>query len=251
MIRTASLRVYLDEASTPVRDLPEAPSLPGALVAAGVALTTERAGDDAYTAQWNGKIWRCPRTPKVRMLEGLLALRAASSQLGPPLFPQSAVEEARSELELLKQGTLGVSHILTSAWHVPIRWFVPFDPSAREVVDGPEPTIRYRQSVGDGLLRLDLAVEILCRADIPPAITDEVGELQSWLSDFPESSMVELDYGSAARFFSDGDLAMDESVGDLWASIEALADGDWEAAGTRYGALVERWAVPMAVAYSN
>ncbi len=220
-------------------------------MAFGVTLTTERVGEDAYTTEWNGRVYRCPRTPKVRMLEGLLALRAASSQLGPPLFPQSAADEARHELEKLKRGAFGVSHILTAAWHVPIRWFVPFDPSSREMTDGSDPTIRYRQLVVDGLRRLDLAIGILRAADIPSAITDEVSELQSWLSDFPESALVELDYGSVARFFPAAELALDQSVADLWASIEALAEGDWEVAGDRYGALVERWAVPMAIAYSN
>ena len=63
--------------------------------------------------------------------------------------------------------------------------------------------------------------------------------------------MVELDYGSVARFFADGELALDQSVADLWASLDALSSSNWSAAGERYGALVERWALPMAIAYSN
>ena len=42
VIRTASLRVYVEEASTAVRGLPEAPSNPGTPMAVGVTLTTER-----------------------------------------------------------------------------------------------------------------------------------------------------------------------------------------------------------------
>lgn len=251
MIRTASLRVYLEEASSAVRGLPEAPSQLGSLKAVGVALTRERSGDDAYTTEWRGKTYRCPRTPDVRMWEGLLALRAASSQLGPPLFPQSAVDDARDRLHILKEGTTGVAHILTSAWHVPMRWFVPFQPDAREVIDRPHTTIRYRQIVDDGLERLDRALDILEATDIPSAISDEVKELRSWLGEFPRSAMLELDYGSVARFFADAELALDESVADLWASLEALATDDWESAGHRYGSLVERWALPMAITYSN
>ena len=251
MIRTANLRVYLEEAAVAVRGLPEAPSQLRSPVAVGVALTTERSGDDAYTAEWRGRVYRCPRTPLVRMLEGLLALRAASSQLGPPLFPQSAVDEARHRLEVLKRTDSGVSHILTSAWHVPIRWFVPFAPDQRELVDEPEPSLRYRQLVGEGLSRLDRATDILADSDIPPAITAEVRALRSWLEDFPRSAMLELVYGSVARFFEDGELALDESVADLWASLDALSKNDWDSAGERYGTLVERWALPMAIAYSN
>ncbi len=146
MIRTANLRVYLEAAATAVRGLPEAPTQRASPVALGVALTLESAGDDAYTTEWRGNVYRCPRTPMVRMLEGLLALRAASSQLGPPLFPQSAADEARDRLRALKESDGGVAHILTSAWHVPIRWFVPFAPDQREIVDTPEKHIRYRQA---------------------------------------------------------------------------------------------------------
>ena len=251
VIRTANLRVYLEEAATAVRDLPEAPSQLTSPMAVGVALTTERSGDDAYTAEWRGNVYRCPRTPLVRMLEGLLALRAASSQLGPPLFPQSAADEARQRLVALRKRDGGVAHILTSAWHVPMRWFVPFAPDQREMVEVPEMNIRYRQLVGDGLDRLDRAIAILEGSNIPPAITAEVRELRAWLGDFPGSAMVELDYGSVARFFADGDLVLDESVADLWASIDALSSHDWQIAGDRYGTLVERWALPMAIAYSN
>ena len=251
MIRTANLRVYLEEAATAVRELPESPSLRTSPMAVGVALTMERSGDDAYTTEWRGNVYRCPRTPAVRMLEGLLALRAASSQLGPPLFSQSAVDEARDRLQALKQGDGGVAHILTSAWHVPMRWFVPFAPDQREVVESPQTNIRYRQLVDDGLARLDRAIAILEGSDIPRAITAEVRELRSWLGDFPRSAMVELDYGSVARFFADGELALDESVADLWASLDALSSSDWLIAGERYAALVERWALPMAIAYSN
>jgi uncharacterized protein (DUF983 family) len=243
--------VYLEEASMTVHGLPESPAQLGSPKAVGIALTTEQSGDDAYTTEWNGKVYRCPRTPEVRMWEGLLALRAASSHLGRPLFSQSAADEARSQLQILKQGTTSVSHILTSAWHVPIRWFVPFQPESRELVDHPHATIRYRQFVGDASRRLDRAVEILDGTDIPPAITDEVKELRSWLGGYPSSAMLELDYGSVSRFFEDAELALDESVADLWASLEALDANDWESAGHRYAALVERWAVPMAIAYSN
>ncbi len=251
MIRTANLRVYLEEAAVAVRGLPEAPTQLGSPMSVGVALTMERSGDDAYTTEWRGNVYRCPRTPMVRMLEGLLALRAASSQLGPPLFPQSTVDDARDRLQLLKQSETGVAHILTSAWHVPMRWFVPFAPDQRELVDWPETSIRYRQLVGEGLGRLDDAIEILEGSEIPPAIAAEVQELRSWLGDFPPSAMLELDYGSVARFFVETELVLDESVADLWGSLDALSACDWKAAGDRYGALVERWALPMAIAYSN
>ena len=56
MIRTANLRVYLEEAAIAVRGLPEAPTQLASPVAVGVALTMERAGSDAYTTEWRGKV---------------------------------------------------------------------------------------------------------------------------------------------------------------------------------------------------
>lgn len=252
MIRTAQLRVYLEETAGAVRGLPESPSQLRVPVEVGVGLTTERVGDDAYTTEWQGSVYRCPRTPRIRMLEGLLALRAASSQLGPfPLFSQRTADDAHRQLEQLKEVSSAGSHILTSAWHVPMRWFVPFDPVSRELVDAGGLTIRYRQLVSDGLGRLDLAIDILEVSDIPEAIIDEVDQLRVWLRAFPPSAMVELDYGSVARFFDPADLAVDDSVGDLWAAVLAVAVDDWDTAGDRYGTLVERWAIPTAVSYSN
>lgn len=252
VIRTAYLRVYLEADSAEVRGLPEAVPVGRGVTDLGYGLTSESPGEDAYTAEWGGVVYRCPRTPQVRVLEGLLAIRAASSQLGShPLFTESAAASARARLGTLRRSGRGTSHILTSAWHVPIRWFVPFDAAGRDFVGGDQTRIRYRALACDGVDRLSHAIEILDQADVPSTIIDEVDELKAWLGDFDRSSMLELDYGSVARAFTDTELMFDESCDDLWRSLEALAADDWDEAGERYGRLVTRWAVPMAVAYSN
>ena len=252
MIRTAYLRVYLEATSSEVRGLPPAVTSRERVVDVGFGLTTEGPGEDVFLADWHGREYRCPRTPQVRMLEGLLAIRAASSQLGAyPLFSDSTAESARSELGSLRRSGRGTSHILTSAWHVPMRWFVPFSGKERELVNDDALRIRYRENVGTALDRLRSAMEILDDAEVPSAIIDEVEELRAWLEDFDRSAMLELDYGSVARAFDETDLVLDESVDDIWASLDALAADDWETAGNRYGSLVTRWAVPMAVGYSN
>ena len=214
-------------------------------------LTTEPPGEDAFVAEWQGRVFRCPRTPRVRMLEGLLALRAASAQFGATsLVTDPQAREAKLQLAEIQQLGRGTAHILTSAWHVPLRWFALFSPDSRELIDDPL-RVRYRAFVGEGLTRLDRAVSILDEAEIPDAIVDEVRGLRGWVADFPTDAMVELDYGSVASSFDATDLVLDDSAGDLWAALDGLATDDWESAGERYGDLVSRWAIPMAVSYSN
>lgn len=253
MIRTAYLRVYLDGDAIEVRDLPDHGPRPAPTLDLGFGLTDESIGEDAITTHWQGRRFRCPRTPRLRILEGMLAVRAASTRFGSaPLFEDDWIDSARDQLRRLRTTDPGVSHILTAAWHVPMRWFVPFEGRSRELIEGEDGvSIRYREFVGTGLGRIDRAVAILDESGIPSGIVDEVVQLRRWLEDFDRTSMLELDYGSVARSFEPAELALDESVDDLWAAIDALADDDWEVASDRYGALVTRWALPMAVSYSN
>ena len=251
MIKAAYLRVYLPEDAPPVRDLPEATWTSRPPVASSLGLTTEPPGEDAFVAEWRGRMFRCPRTPQVRMLEGLLALRAASAQLGAmPLISEPQAREAKDRLDEIQRSGRGTAHILTSAWHVPLRWFALFSPDSRDLLEDPI-RIRYRDFVGAGLARLDRAISILDEAEVPDPIIDEVRGLRSWLEEFSLDAMVELDYGSVAGSFDTTDLVLDDSAADLWAALEGLANDDWEMAGERYGDLVARWAVPMAVSYSN
>lgn len=231
--------------------LPEVVDDRRAVTDVGFGLSSDTLHEDAYHTEWNGRSYVCPRTPRLRMLEGLLAVRAASSQLGKPLFSEALAAEARTRLTELRNGDHGTSHILTSAWHVPVRWFVPFVDSEREVVRDAYLRIRYRQTVGTGIGRLLASLEILRKAGLPTAITEDVEQLRVWLSEFPSSAMVELDYGSVSQAFDETELITDESAAELWASLDALACDDWNTAGERYGALVSRWAVPMAIGYSN
>jgi hypothetical protein len=44
---------------------------------------------------------------------------------------------------------------------------------------------------------------------------------------------------------------LDESAGDIWASLEALEAGDMARAIERYGTMASRWAPVVAVTFSN
>ncbi len=254
MIKTAFLRVYLPEDRLPVRylarvDHHEVPVYDGLY-----GLIAEPMSEDGIVALWKDSRYVCPRTPRLRMLEGVLAVRRAYRQLGSaPVIPEDVGRAAARELEALREEDPGTrAHILTSAWHVPLRWFVPFDPMGKELVGrGTHASVRYRIAYGQAMNRIQRCLEILGSVDIPESIVSEVRELFDWLDDFPADAMVELDYGSVGAGFSETELIMDESVRDIWEALVSLEEGDWNSAGNAYSALVTRWAAPMAVSYSN
>ncbi len=254
MIKSAYLRVYLPEERVPScdehADNPDRPTRrwePYGFVGESMI-------EDAWIADWRGRRFVCPRRPQLRILEGVLALHQALEVSGRAvLIPESVARQAVKELRSLHHREPGIrSHILTSAWHVPIRWFVPFAPGDREFDGGDlRPDLRYRAGLGEGVDRLERALEILSEVEMPAGILAELSDFESWLSEFPADSMIELDYGRVAELFPEADLALDESVRDVWESLAALKEGDWTTAGERYGELMSRWAPAFAITYSN
>jgi hypothetical protein len=88
-------------------------------------------------------------------------------------------------------------------------------------------------------------------AGLPENLVTEINNLALWLNEFPPEAMLELDYAGVAEMFDPAALVIDESVADVWASIEALSEGNLEEAGRFYGELMSRWASAFAVSFSN
>ncbi len=256
MIRAAYLRVYLPAEG---RDtwMPHVGSQLAARVitVADIGVWEESLRDDAFRADWHGRTWVCPRYPRLRMLEGLLAFRNSYSGIvATALAPERVVVRAAAELEALySRDPQARSHILTSSWHVPLRWFVAFTADERELAPGPDgqQTIRYRTELAQARTRLEEAVGTLDDVGFEDSIVDQVRDVEAWLADFPNDAMVELDYASVAGLFSDGDLALDESAADIFASLEALRSGDIAEAGTHYAAAASRWSKAQSMTYAN
>ncbi len=252
MIPAAHLRVY-----EPALSMPSVPLVVGSVASPVVSgrygLVAESMQEDGYHAEWRGESYLCPRTPRLRLLQGVLAVRRSYGQLGGSVIPEAIARQARRELAGLHAEYPGLKpHILTSAWHVPMRWFVPFPPQSRELLgEGDELRIRYRTDHISAIARLDQAIRILEESSVPEGVAVEVGELRNWVSEFGVESMLELDYAGVAGLFSNDALVMDDSAADIWAALEALEDGDWGEAGICYSRMVARWSVPMSVSYSN
>ena len=251
MIRAAYLRVYLpaDERDAWVTHLGGSPA-PRVMTIADFGVWEESLRDDAFRTEWAGRVWVCPRYPRLRMLEGLLAFRNSySGMVASALAPERVVVGAAAELEALySRDPEARSHILTSSWHVPLRWFAAFSPDDRELLPH---SIRYRTRLPEARSRLEDAVSTLDDVGFDDTIVDQVRDLESWLAAFPNDAMVELDYGSVAGLFSDTDLALDDSAADVSASLAALREGDLAQAGTHYASAAGRWAHAQSMTYAN
>jgi hypothetical protein len=253
VIATAYLRVYLPADS--LSAFPEHDSThPHRLYGSDIGLWEESLREDAFATEWHSRTFVCPRYPRLRMLEGLLAFHNAyPGMVGAALVPEQVVRRAARELETLyEENPSARSYILTSPWHVPLRWFVAFAPEQRELieVDGAL-SIRYRNGMRDATHRLNRAIRILTRAGFDDSVVEPVESLSGWIADFPEEALLELDYGTVATLFTDSDLVLDESATHINSSLDALDRNDLDGAGEHYALAAGRWAAMQARLYAN
>ena len=249
MINTAYLRVYLLAERAGSWPEHEGDSSPDQLSMDGRFIWSEPLVSDAFAAEWNGSRYLCPRFPRLRMIEGILAFSGVSPDFGMLTDDEHAA--LTHELEA-SRGTNTRSHILASPWHVPLRWFSAFSSAERELVETPTGlSIRYRTELGEAIDRVRWGAEVLDAVGFSDQIVDQVRDLEEWITAFPAGSMLELDYGSVAGDASSGDLTFDESAAEVRESLEALERGDAAAARDAYMRVAGRWAKRQAVMFAN
>jgi len=250
MIKTAYLRVYMPE-ELAGRWPPHADGVGRNVVRASDHFVwDEPLNEDAFELVRDGRRYLCPRLPRLRMLEGLVAFARSYPTL--PLIPPGHLDEYTEELSRLRSAAAAGSHILSSPWHVPLRWFAAFMPADRELYDAPDgPAIRYRGNLAAAVDRIAWASRVLDDAGFSDQVVDQVRGLEHWLSEFRPDAVVELDYGDVAALFTAADLALDESCAEVRDSLEALERGDYDEAGEHYMAVAARWAPFQALTYSN
>jgi hypothetical protein len=160
--------------------------------------------------------------------------------------PQTIEDSIRSTTEIVEDK---VSHILTSTWNIPPRWFALFHPDERlrgENEDGPFTIMRT--SIGKAKQRTTFTHEAVLSAFGSGQVEAEIADLLQWLEIFDNNSIVELDYGGLAIYLNnlliqngEAGLDADTSVEDVSTSIAGLASGDGALAGRGYERLVSRW----------
>lgn len=245
MTKSSYLRVYSPEVAGSNEPVP------GFVRTYGIL--SEAEGDTQWTVEWQGRRLVCPRNLRLRVLESTVAFANAFRGMGAGLVPEAAARAADRELRAYHRSHPDHrSHILTSAWHVPVRWFVAFEPTDKQVYETAEGVrIRFRTDISSARRRLDDAHAVLLGLAVFTAPAQELGQLIEWLEPFPEGSMLELDYGEVSSLFDPNELIFDDSCELLQQSLEALASGDMMRAGECYGRVVTRWAPAFSVTFSN
>ena len=123
-----------------------------------------------------------------------------------------------------------VSHIITSTWNIPPRWFSLFEASDR-----------FRGTNEDGPYTI-------LRTSISNAKQRCLFAHQAVVNSFHSDSIVECDYGGLAIYLEktliengEPGLNADTSIEDVARSLAGLAAGDGALAGQGYERLVTRW----------
>ncbi|MEV4902064.1 hypothetical protein AB0K08_12060 [Citricoccus sp. NPDC055426] len=176
-----------------------------------------------------------------------LAAEQLTESLRPQIFetlvPQAAreanAERLAERLEFTDSEELHQVHTRTAVWGVPAGWFALVQEQDRVSVLGdpaaPD-TVRITVPLGLALERARRAAVVLSLHAPDMDLLHDLTLLVSWLESFHPDSMVELDYGGLARL-----VWPDDSPFDVRTAIEALEEGDAEAAVVANHRMVRRW----------
>lgn len=219
-------------------------------------LTVPELAEHAYVTEVDGMTLVCPWRTRLRSLEALEEfLTTVPGELVEAWVPRSLADGLGEQVDALRLSAPEQrSSILTSTWHVPLRWFVLVDSTEREVRLGGEGAGRslvYRTPMSRARRRVARALAVLRRTLEDGVVTLGIEELGRWLEDFHPRSLVELDYGGLVHLLDDAELSQDESARDVALALAALAEGDSDRAGAAYGRVLARMKALQAVESAN
>ncbi|MDQ3785124.1 MAG: hypothetical protein M3360_09690 [Actinomycetota bacterium] len=198
----------------------------------------------AIVRRVDGRTFLCPHRTRLRMLAGLLAFRTSvPEEVADAFVPEDEARRAAAELAALADADPRVrSHILHANWHVPLRWFTAFDPLQRILTEDKDGLrLRYESDMVEAKGRLARSLEVLDEAPFDESVVDAVRELASWMEQFADDGLLELDYGTVAGLFLPEDLVDDHSAAELWSSLDALAAGDIPLAERLFSQMADKW----------
>jgi hypothetical protein len=242
------------------------------LVASPPEVVPEHESGDAYVRRSQNMIYVCPWETRLRSWLALSRFKEATpSQLSESYVPPPVMRRVEEDFERWKMtGRPLRPHILSSNWHVPPVWFVPFTARERCLILGEskarvheapkgaptlgEPTGRspkvtavartliYVTTMADARARIDAAMPVVARQDIARDLSaGEVGTLRRWLTSFHPRALVELDYGGLVHLLDDNALDADQSVAEVGVALAAMARREPELSVAMIGRLRSRW----------
>jgi len=203
--------------------------------------------DGAHVLEHEGKRYIAPWSTAARCWAALDDFKYTLPPSVIKFFiPQTIEDSINSTIDIVEDK---VSHILTSTWNIPPRWFALFSPDERlrGVNEDGHFTI-MRTAIANAKTRCTFTHQAVLGAFGEGAVEGEVAELLAWLEIFDPKSIVELDYGGLATYLNkqlieSGEVGLDAdtSIEDVTTSIAGLASGDGALAGRGYERLVSRW----------
>ena len=219
------------------------------LAATPPVLVPPHESQDAFVLSLDDVALVCPLETRLRawmaleeIIEGLPS--AVADEVAAPLI----VEQTLADFARWRQehGMDHSPHILTNAWFVPLRWFIPFVQDERVVrvgragADGTR-SLYFRTPMVEARRRVARALRVLERTIEHGPVVQGVIELGRWLEEFHPHAWVELDYGGLVHLIDDARLAADCSAADVTEALSALGADDADAAVAAYTRLLGRW----------
>jgi hypothetical protein len=292
-VHAAFLRVYepLAAFDGPARRRWEAYVADGAAVTPAEGVVRERAAalravalrpprvvpaveEHAFVTEVDGVTLVCPWRTRLRALEAVEEFTAElPDEVVRAFLPLEGVRAAAQELEQERLARPGERTAqLSSAWHVPLRWFVLVDAEERQVRLAPPDGdgsrtgsgtggtsvdrlagrgLVYRTAMSRARRRTAKALAVLRRTVEDGEVAAGLEDLGRWLEEFHPRSLVELDYGGLVHLLDDTALAEDESAADVAAALAALSSGDATAATEAYARVTARMKALQAVESAN
>ena len=237
-----------------------------ASVRAMVLRTLPDAGDHAHVLEIDGVTLISPWRTALRSQEALLDFCAELPDLVAEAFvPSALLELAEVELDRWRaEHGSTVSHVRTSNWEVPLRWFILVDAEERSIAlgepDDPSRTVVgrrtgralvYRTPMSRARRRLARALAVLRPVVDDRSVIEAIEDLGRWLEEFHPRSVVELDYGDLVQLLDDAELTQDESARDMAFALARLTeDAPYEAASA-YARMTARMKALQAIERAN
>jgi len=219
-------------------------------------------GEHAFVTEIDGVTLLCPWRTRLRACEASGDFREVLPEdLADVFVPRPVAEVAEDELEQWRLDYPELhTHVLSSTWQVPLRWFVLVEPDEREWSVGAPAggttrvsgrSLVYRTAMSRARRRTARALAVLRATLEDSMVTAAVEDLGRWLEEFHPRSLVELDYGGLVHLLDDEELRDDESARDVAQALAALTEGDAAQAGAAYGRVTARMKALQEVEAAN
>lgn len=226
-----------------------------------------KVGQEAFVLRVDSGVFVCPWRTRERAWSALADVgEDLPDSVTAAFFPPRPNDAAHPDRAEETAHRVCSPHIESATWHVPLRWFLLFEPDERRLVTGRRVdvpagargtsgrlvrTLLYVTAMSRARRRLARGLSVLRRTVEDGAVISGVEDLGRWLEEFHPHSLVELDYGGLVQLLDDRSLREDSSVADIAAALAALSRGDLRDAAAAYERVTERWRAVSAYESAN